>query len=403
MDYIYLDHAAATPLWPEVKEQAHNLLQVFGNPGSKHRVGIEAKKIWTETLQNLARLLGCQLNQLIITSGATESINQAFFGSSLSAEDELIISSVEHSATHQAALAIAKQKNLKVIIAPVNSVGQINQDHFLKLLTPKTKLISLIAASNEYGTVLKLNKLIKYVREFEQKNQTEITIHADASQLLPWHKISLGSLDVDLMSFSGAKLGAGHQVGGLFVREPSNFNQLIYGGGQQNNLRSGTENVLGAVNLTTALKLAWENQADINQFRLLLEDQLLSSNLELTINGDPDRKLPNIISLTTPVDATRLIYALDNIGVGVSAGAACSASSQDTRVIEALGLSKKEAEQTIRISLGHNTTKDEIELAAPQIIKQINELLKTELELAKIKEIGKKLNQEYSKEDNGGN
>ena len=175
------------------------------------------------------------------------------------------------------------------------------------------------------------------------------------------------------------------------------------GGGQQNNLRSGTENVLGAVNLTTALKLAWENQADINQFRLLLEDQLLSSNLELTINGDPDRKLPNIISLTTPVDATRLIYALDNIGVGVSAGAACSASSQDTRVIEALGLSKKEAEQTIRISLGHNTTKDEIELAAPQIIKQINELLKTELELAKIKEIGKKLNQEYSKEDNGGN
>lgn len=210
----------------------------------------------------------------------------------------------------------------------------------------------------------------------------------------------MGSLDVDLLSFSGSKLGAGHRVGGLFVRQPNLLQPLISGGGQQRGLRSGTEDIIGATCLSLALEKCWQADNRVEDYRQILEKGLLQIP-GTRINGDPNRKLPNIISISTPIEANRLVYALDAAGLAISAGAACSAasSSDQTRVLRAIGLDEERARRTVRISLGHSTTVEEVEAALKIIREAIDRLAKDTDSLNKIKKVGQKLNREYADKD----
>jgi cysteine desulfurase len=367
---IYLDYNATTPIAPSVYEAMRPfLVEHFGNPSSAHSRGIAAHQAVEDARQFVAEALGAYPDEVFFTSGGTESNNLALLGIAAGQHEfrgHLIISAIEHPAVTAPARFLERWGCELTVILP-DRYGQVSADDVEAALRDDTVLVSIMHANNEIGT-------IQPIREIAQRCQDRgIPVHTDAAQSVGKIRTHVDELGVDLLTVAGHKLYAPKGVGALYIRRGTSIQPIQHGAGHEKGLRSGTENVASIVGLGQAAGLA-AGSVDENQQRLaglrdrLWEELQRAIGPELRFHGPPHGRLPNTLSVNLPgvVAEDVLDRAAD---VCASAGSAChSGRAQLSPTLAALGLSASDAAGTIRLSLGWNTSEEEIERASSALI-----------------------------------
>lgn len=354
----YLDHAAATPLHPDVKQAMEPWLgENFANPSSLYRAGVAAKRAVEDSRNQIAALLGARPIEITFTGSATEANNLAVFGVLGVAPGPLVTTPLEHASIAEPAREL-ERRGSEVRYVRVDRSGRVDQRD-LKQKVAGARLTSVIYASNEISTVQPLRELARITR------RAGSALHTDACQAslaLPIRPVELG---VDLMTLNAAKIGGPKGVGLLYHRAGVGLQPLIHGGGQERGLRAGTENVAAIVGFATALELARARSAEMGERMLKLREYLRErlSTVGVQFNGDPEHSLPGLLSATFPgVDAEALVLYLDAEDIQVSSGSACDSDKLETsQALHAIGLSEADAHSTIRISLGPETTQGELD------------------------------------------
>ncbi len=373
---IYLDYAAATPLDERVfRAMQPYFTEYFYNPSAAYGAARQVRVALDEARHQLAIEIGGKRDEVVLTAGATESVNLAFRGI-LEDGDHVVIGATEH----QAVRAIANQFDLSIAVS--DSKGTVTSEAVAACITDDTKLVSITAADSELGTIQPLSKIaevIEHVRLDRRKRgiTTPLYLHSDASQAAGVIDLHVARLGVDLLTLNAAKCYGPKQVGLLWVASHISLKPLIFGGGQERGLRSGTENVAGVIGFAMALHIAQKQRHSESERVSALRDQLqakLAAEMpELVINGSKKKRLPGHLNVSLDgLDAERVVFHLDAVGVQVATGAACAAN-KGTRssVLEAVGMSDSLADGSLRFSLGRQTSGEDIERAAPFIIEAI--------------------------------
>ena len=370
---IYLDHAAATPVDERViKAMKPYLTDLFYNPSSPYMPAISVRRDYESAKQKLANLIGAKSGDLIMTAGATESINLAFSGIT----GHVITSNIEHHAV----LACAKLCNHTLIES--DEKGMISVEKIKKAIRPDTQMISIALANNELGTIQPLREIAVFVKKEREKrliegNKMPIYFHTDASQGAGLLDINVARLGVDMLTLNAGKVYGPKQVGLLWMSNQAKVEPKIIGGGQERGLRSGTENVAGTVGFAKAYELAYEHRKyeseRLEKLRNYLQNILLEAFPEAVISGNQKCRLSNFLHISfSKIDAERLIFALEDRGVLVASGSACAANKGSrSHVLTAIGLLPELADGSIRITLGHLSNQQNIELAGKIIIEEI--------------------------------
>lgn len=375
-DYIYLDHAAATPMDSRVLDAMMPYFsKYFFNPSSPYSAAVFTKRDYESAKARIAKCIGAKSDELIITAGATESINLAIN----SVEGHAICSTIEHKSVIE---AVKKHKSYDFVSVDKNGVILLNE--LKDKINDSTVIVSIALANNEIGTIEPISEvadIIKTVRinRLKNNNKTPIYLHCDASQgcgLIDMHVSRLGA---DMMTANAAKIYGPKQVGLLWA---SNFVKLkpqIVGGGQENGLRSGTENVAGTIGYAMAIELAMKHMKTeskrLKRLRNILRDELTRQFSQVIVSGNEKVQLPNFLHISFPgIDAERLIFKLESRGVFVATGSACAAN-QNTRshVLISIGLSNEVADGSIRISLGKLSNENNIKKAARIISEEVKQ------------------------------
>jgi len=370
---IYLDHAAATPLDRRVfLAMQPYFSERFYNPSSPYAPALAVRQDYDAAKHVLAKSIGAKPDELVMTAGATESINLAFN----SVEGHVITANIEHHAVLKAA-----SKRPHTIIK-ADKKGIVSGEAVQNAITPKTQLVSIALANNEIGTVQPLRDIalaIKQEREkrFANGDTTPIYLHSDASQgagLLDLHVARLGA---DLLTLNAGKVYGPKQVGLLFAASHVRLSPQIVGGGQERGLRSGTENVAGVIGFARAMELADASRKQevqrLQGLRDQLEKQLQAAFPEAVISGHLKRRLPGNLHISFPgVDAERLVFALEMRGVLVATGSACAANKGTrSHVLTAIGLSDEIADGSLRLTLGHLSDQENTARAAAIITEEV--------------------------------
>ncbi|GBE15885.1 MAG TPA: cysteine desulfurase [Proteobacteria bacterium] len=363
MQRTYLDHNATTPLRTDVRERMLPFFgELFGNPSSAHSFGQEVKVHLDEARNRIADQLGASPNEIVFTSGGTESDNAALKGVAFAAQKGHIVTTViEHPAVIQSASYLAK-KGFDVTYVPVASNGVIDPVEIKKALRSDTILVSVMHVNNEVGTIQPVREISAITRD------AGVFFHTDAVQSFGKLPTNVDDLGVDLLSLAAHKIYGPKGVGALYIRKGTRIDPLIIGGAQEKRRRSGTENVAGVVGLGEAIFLAETEREDVfrrlTTFRKRLVDALPEMMDDVVINGSPDNTFPSTISLSVArVEGESMLLSLDMEGVAVSTGSACSSGSlEPSHVLMAMGIDTVLAQGTLRISMGRGTTRDEIEL-----------------------------------------
>lgn len=370
MKKVYLDYAATTPVDQRVWRAmtvAH--LQQFGNPASLHAWGREAQNLVDQARWRTARFLTAGSEQIIFTSGATESNNLAIRG--LATNFQLkkyhaITTAIEHSSVRVVFEELAKQ-GLSVTYLPVDREGLVRVEDLRKNIQPNTFLVSVMLANNEIGTIQPVAAIGRWLKNLNQERAQRIFFHTDAAQAAPYLKIAVAELGVDCLTVSAHKLYGPKGVGALYLKEPKQLQGQLAGGGQEAGLRSGTLNVPGIVGLAAALDIiesaAYQKKiVQIKNQRDFLWENLKSLDSRIVLNGSVDKRLPNNLNITFPGrKAEVILIKLDQAGIAVSAGSACAANAwQESKVLAALGLTREQNQSSLRISLGSETTRSEL-------------------------------------------
>jgi cysteine desulfurase len=377
MRTVYLDHAATTPIAPEVRETvAHAMAECWGNPSSLHLFGRKARDLLDEARVTVAHALGCLDAEVFFTSSGTEANNMAIFGAARVApphKRHLITTAIEHHAVLHACQRL-QQDGWEVTYLPVDSKGMVDPDDVRRALRAETWLVSVMHANNEIGTLQPVGEIAAICRE------QGVWLHCDAVQTFGLLDMDVQRLGVDMLSVSAHKLYGPKGVGALYIRGGVKIAPLLVGGAQERELRAGTENVPAIAGFAKAVELsrarystAWQK---IWQLRERLRARLQELVPDIQVNGHPQQCHPGILSVTfARVSAESLLIALDRYGVAASAGAACSAGSiEPSHVLLALGMSETQAMSTIRLSLGRGNTPEEIDFAAEVIAEQVHRL-----------------------------
>ena len=382
MPFIYLDHAATTPLDPMVKKAMEPFWnQKFGNPSSLYKQGREAKLAVEESRKTIADLIGARPQEIIFTAGGTESINLAIFGVAKQYQKvHVITTKIEHHAVLRSCEAL-QGWGKDVTYLNVDGEGFIKLDELKKAIKPHTVLVSVMYANNEVGTIEPIEQISKLLRQINieraKKKLSRILFHTDACQAAGALDINVNRLGVDLMTINGSKIYGPKQVGILYVRAGIKLEPIIYGGGQEQDLRSGTENVPGIVGLAKALELAEKNKVKEN-FRLQkLRDYFIKKMVSGTIlNGAVDRRLPNNINICfNGIEGEALMLYLDAYNIAVSTGSACATSLTDpSHVLLAMGKTSQQAQSSIRVTLGKSTTKKQLDYVL-KVLPEVTKLL----------------------------
>jgi cysteine desulfurase len=386
MNRVYLDYNATTPVEPQVLDAMLPYFSAeFGNASSIHTPGQKARAAVEEAREQVAALIGARPQEIIFTSGGTESDNHAIFGvvaffsSSSTSHPHVITSLIEHEAVLNACQALEKQ-GVSVTYLGVDRDGQIDLEELRRALRPETVLITIMHANNELGTVQPLDQIGRVAKE------SDVYFHTDAVQSAGKIPIDVNKLQVDLLSISGHKLYAPKGIGALYVRGGTHIRQLLYGGHHQRGFRPGTENVAGIVGLGKAAELARKSLAEDAQRLSVLRDQLeqglLLSVPQSRVNAGVSPRTPNTTNLVFPgVEGEALLIALDLKGLACSTGAACSSGAvEPSHVLTAIGLPPEEARASLRFSLGRHTTQADIDFAlqvVPAAVAQLRELSPT--------------------------
>jgi cysteine desulfurase len=375
MNRVYLDFNATTPVEPQVLEAMLPYFSAdFANASSIHTPGQRARAAVETAREQVAALIGARPQEIVFTSGGTESDNHAIFSilslsftsltSSISATSlpHIITTTIEHEAVLNACQALEKQR-VSVTYLPVDRDGLVNLESFRRAIRPECVLITVMHANNELGTVQPLEEIGRIAKEHK------IPFHTDAVQSAGKIPIDVNALHVDLLSLSGHKLYAPKGVGALYVRTGTRLRQLLYGGHHQRGFRPGTENVAGIVGLGKAAELAQTGVAGDEKRVSLLRDKLERGLLErvphVHVNGGLAPRTPNTANIMfAGIEGEALVIALDLKGLACSVGAACSSGAvEPSHVLTAIGLSQEEAKSSLRFSLGRHTTESEIDFA----------------------------------------
>ncbi len=376
---VYLDNAATTPLTPEVaKTMCKALEELYGNPSSTHALGQAAKVELIMARKTISDELNCKPREIIFTSGGTESDNLAIIGYALKNKhkgNHIISTNIEHNAV-LGPLKWLEQNGFKVTYIKVEQNGIVDPQKIYDQITPETILVSVIYANNEIGTIQPIVEIGAKCRE------KEIVFHTDACQAVCSLPIDVEALNVDLMTINGSKIYGPKGVGALYKRQGIELEPIIRGGGQEFEMRGGTENVPTIMAFAQAVKIARTNiapkNAELTKLRDLIIEQVLGGLEKVTLNGDRKNRLVNNINFTFDgIEAEVLMARLDMEGICVSAGSACASGSvKPSHVILAIGIPYEKAHGTIRISLGYQNTQKEIEFFIKTLIEIVTDLRK---------------------------
>lgn len=371
---IYLDYAAATPLDAHVLDAMQPYFSdAFYNPSAPYAPAVAVRRDLQSAKQQIARIIGAQADDIIITAGATESINLAM---TAAGDGHIVTSAIEHDAV----LAAAGVHDHTIVA--VTSRGVVQPETIEAAITSATRLVSIGLANHEIGTVQSLSEIANVVmherlRRLEVGDKTPIWLHTDASQCAGQIDINVARRHVDLMTLNAAKIYGPKQVGLLWYRPGVILTPLIYGGGQEAGLRSGTENVAGTIGFAVALELAEKRRKGearrLEQLRDDLERRLITAFPDAIVSGHPRRRLPGNLHISFPdLDAERLVFLLEAKNIFVATGSACAANKNTrSHVLEAIGLEPQVADGSLRLTLGRDTTSDMIATAASEIISAI--------------------------------
>lgn len=360
---IYLDHAATTPLRPEVRAAIEPYFSAdgFGNPSSLHADGQRAKRALDTARDTLAQALGGQFSEISFTSGGTESDNAALVGVLLARGrgSHLVTTQIEHEAVGETARFL-ERLGFPITFLPVDAQGRVSPQSVADALTDRTALVSVMHANNEVGTVQPLREIADLV------HARGAFFHTDAVQTFGQLPVNVHALGADLLSVSAHKIYGPKGAGALFVRSGVPVEPLMHGGGQERERRAGTENVAAIVGFGEAVRRMLpereEEAARLTGLRDLLLSALRQRVPGVVLNGHPVERLPNNLNLSFPgLDAETLLLTLDRVGISASSGSACTSGSiEPSHVLTAMGLPDERVNSAIRLTLGRSTTSDEI-------------------------------------------
>lgn len=372
--YIYMDHAATTPMHPEAL-QAYQLaaLQTPGNPSSLHRWGRQARSRITTARDSLARALGCRPDELLFTGGGTEADNAALFGAARAQRSRdpqrigIVTTAVEHHAVLHAAERLAAE-GFALTVLPVDAAGRVSVADAEAAIGPATAVVSVMYGNNETGTLQPVAQLGELARLHGA------VMHCDAVQALGYARIDLGALPVDLLSLSAHKIGGPQGVGALYVRTGTPWEPLLYGGSQERRRRAGTENVPGIAAFGAAAQLAADTLDARREHAEAVREALLGGLLArlgpgvVSVHGDPDcqGRLPHILNIGIEgVSNETLLMNLDLQGIAASGGSACTSGSlQPSHVLTAMGLAPHLCKNSVRFSFGLGNTIEQADKTA---------------------------------------
>jgi cysteine desulfurase len=376
---IYLDNNATTRIAPEVlEEMLPYLSDLYGNPSSMHTFGGQLHGKIEEARESVASFVGALPEEIIFTSGGTESDNTALMSAveTYPRRKHVITTRVEHPAVLNFCQHLGR-KGFRVTYLPVNNLGQIDLDLLLKSLDEDTVLVSIMHANNETGVIFPIKEIAELLRE------REILFHTDAVQAVGKLPIDLKSLSVDMLSLSGHKLHAPKGAGALYVRKGTRFSPYIIGGHQERGRRAGTENVASLIGLGMACRLAQKNadkeMQSVSALRDKLETALLGCCPDVRINGDRKNRLPNTTNLSFEfVEGEAILLRLNEYDICASSGSACTSGSlEPSHVMRAMGVPFTAVHGSIRFSLSRYNTEAEINKVIevmPSIIKELRQL-----------------------------
>jgi cysteine desulfurase len=372
MKTIYLDHAATSPMCNASKDGILSCINVFGNPSSSHIVGNDASKLISDSRSIIADSLSAPVESLFFTSGGTEANNWAL-SSTLNQGSHLIISKIEHHSVLKTAENLL-DNGVDVTFLSVDKNGQVDPEELKESIRDNTKLVSIMMANNEIGTVQAIDRLAEIVH-----SESNALFHTDAVQA--WGKIAVNieSLGVDLLSVSGHKINGPKGVGVLYVNSNTDVSPMIFGGHQEGGKRAGTENVLGIVGMACAARAisVTKNMMYVSKLARSLKDHITKGIPGVKFNGDQTWKVPGILNVTfDDIESKRLVSELSKKGICISSGSACNESEvSSSHVLDAIGLSKKDAHSSVRFSLSKYNDYSEITHTF-EVLKEVVEKLR---------------------------
>jgi cysteine desulfurase len=366
MNRVYLDHAAATPLDDDVRMRMASVENIFHNPSAVYEAGRDARRVLEEARADVAACLGTRPSEIVFTRGGTESINMAIKGVlGRYPHATVVTSAIEHAAVMES-VPIDRR-----LILGVSLKGVIDLAKLPELLSDNVVLVSVMLANNEIGSIQPVHDVVELVKKIRLDRRARgvelpLYVHTDACQATNYMNISLSRLGVDLLSLNGSKMYGPKSAGVLFARRGIVLEPLVNGGGQEWGLRSGTEDIQGAVGIACALQRAQKKRESEVRRLSAIRDTFIRDFLEnithATVNGHATKRLANNIHVTIPgCDNETLIMQLDALGFEVAAGSACHAASDEpSHVLKAIGLSDEQARSSIRITLGRSTTNEQL-------------------------------------------
>jgi cysteine desulfurase len=378
MKKIYLDHAATTPVASEVLEAMKPYFsEKFGNASSLHSFGIEAREVVEKSRRQVAKFLNVRTDEIIFTSGGTESNNLALKGIAFANKNKgnhIITCQIEHPAIRKPCEWL-KKHGFKVSYLDVDKNGLVNPVDVEKAITKDTILVSIMTANNEIGTIEPIQEIGKICKK------KKIYFHTDAVQALGKIPIDVKKMNIDLLSGSSHKLYGPKGVGILYIKHDIKIEPINHGGGHEQGLRSGTENTAGIVGFARAIKLAEKIMKKEAERQTNLRDKIIKTILQIDgakLNGHPTKRLPNNINVSIKgVEGEALLIRLNEKEIAVSTGSACSTKSlKSSHVLTSIGLTDEQAHGSLRITLGKDNTNEDIDYVIEELKKIINSLRK---------------------------
>jgi len=378
MRRVYLDHAATTPVHPEVVEVMNTfMLDIYGNPSSVHAWGREARRGLEQAREQVALLIGAKPREIVFTGGGTEADNLALKGTAelfRGRKNHIITSSVEHHAVLHSCEWLEEKRGLRVTYLPVDRYGMVDPGALRDAIDDDTFLVSIMMANNEVGTVQPVRELAAIAREHGA------AMHVDAVQAVGRLPINVDELGIDMLSLSGHKIYGPKGIGALYVRQGQRLAPLMHGGVHERRRRAGTENMPGIVGLGKAAELA---RVELDQRALHLgnlQRQLINGLLEriddVSLNGHPEQRLPNNVNISVKyVEGESLLLNLDRAGIAASSGSACTSGTLEaSHVLLAMGIPHEEAHGSLRMTLGRQNTMEDVEYVLdtlPEIVDRV--------------------------------
>ena len=396
----YFDYAATTPLDPKVlTAMMPYFTEKFGNPSNLYEPGRSSHKAIDASRELIADAFNFKPREFVFTGSATESDNIAILGVARANKEKgnrILVSAIEHKGILSACKALIKE-GFEIDYIPTDRQGIIHPKELEKLLTKNTILVSITSADSETGTIQPIAQHAKIIKKFRAENKINTPyFHTDASQSAAYQNIDVEKLGVDLLTLSAHKMYGPKGIGGLFVRKGTNITPIIFGGGQQNALRSGTENVPGIVGFAEAVKMNMKNREKeiirISRLRDRLERGIMKKIPKVVLNGHPKKRLANFLNISIlDIEGEALLLHLDELGIMVNTGSACNSQTlEPSYVLTALGNPYEFVHGSIRFTLGKQTTTASVDYVLknlPKIVKLLRNISPINLNLNQTEEM----------------